>query len=155
MTLEFISAQLKKESKRFSRETLSMGPYETANFLLLCGEILLKYVEYSNKQLEPDSQAYLSESDISKIDDLFQELGHNFFPMAHTEAPIRNLKIVNAQQYENLNERVENVFMHFTRVSKIIMAANIEVNERNIGLSREMLDDLQNLREQIRDVLNP
>ena len=155
MTIEYISAQLKEESQRFSRETLSMGPYDTANFLLLCGEILLKYVEYSNKQLEPDSQAFLSKSDITKIDGLFRELGDNFFPMAHTDAPIRNLKIVNALQYENLNERVQNVFMNLTQVSETILATNIDINQRNIALSHEMLDDLQNLRTEIRDVLNP
>ena len=155
MTIEYISAQLKEESQRFSRETLSMGPYDTANFLLLCGKILLKYVEYSNKQLEPDSQAFLSKSDITKIDGLFRELGDNFFPMAHTDAPIRNLKIVNALQYENLNERVQNVFMNLTQVSETILATNIDINQRNIALSHEMLDDLQNLRTEIRDVLNP
>ena len=155
MEIEYISAQLKESSQRYDRETLSMGPYDTANFLLLCGKILLKYVEYSNKQLEPDSQAFLSKSDITKIDGLFRELGDNFFPMAHTDAPRRNLKIVNALQYENLNERVQNVFMNLTQVSETILATNIDINQRNIALSHEMLDDLQNLRTEIRDVLNP
>lgn len=155
MTLEYISAQLKEESQRFNRETLSMGPYDTANFLLLCGKILLKYVENSNQQIEPDSQAFLSESDITKIDGLFRELGDNFFPMAHTETPLRNLRIVNALQYENINDRVQNVFMNLARVSETILATNIDINQRNIALSHEMLDDLQNLRTQIRDVLNP
>jgi hypothetical protein len=155
MTLEFISSQLKEKSQRFDSETLSMGPYDTANVLLLCGEILLKYVEYSNKQLEPDSQAFLSKSDISKIDGLFRELGNNFFPMAHTDEPLRNLRIVNTQQFENLNDRIENVIMHFTQTSEDILRTTININERNIAVSLEMLNDLQNLREQIRDVLNP
>ena len=155
MKLEFISAHLQERLQRYDGETLSMGPYETANLLLLCGEILLKYIEYSNKQIEPDSQAFISKSDISKVDDLFRELGNNFFPMAHTDAPIRNLKIVNALQYENLNERVQNVFMNLTQVSETILATNIDINQRNIALSHEMLDDLQNLRTEIRDVLNP
>jgi len=155
MTIEYISAQLKEESQRFGRDTLSMGPYDTANFLLLCGEILLKYVEYSNQQIEPDSQAFLSKSDISKIDNLFRELGNNFFPMAHTDAQIRYLKIVNAQQYEGLNERIENVFMNLAQVSETIVETNIDINQRNIALSREMLNVLQNLRTEIRVVLNP
>jgi hypothetical protein len=155
MTIEYISAQLKEESQRFERDTLSMGPYDTANFLLLCGEMLLKYVEYSNQQIEPDSQAFLSKSDTSKIDSLFRELGNNFFPMAHTDAQLRYLKIVNAQQYESLNERVENVFINLAQVSETILATNIDINHRNIELSREMLDDLQRLRTEIRDVLNP
>ena len=152
MTLEFISAQLKKESKRFSRETLSMGPYDTANFLLLCGKILLKYVEYSNKQLEPDSQAYLSESDISKIDDLFQELGHNFFPMAHTEAPLRDLQIMNTIQFENLSERVEYVFMNFIRNSEAALAAQVNIDHDLVRMRNQFLDELQNIRTEIRAV---
>ena len=88
MKLEFISAQMKERLQRYGSETLSMGPYDTANFLLLCGEILLKYIEYSNKQIEPDSQAFITKTDINKIDDLFRELGNNFFPMAHTNEQI-------------------------------------------------------------------
>ena len=155
MTLEYISSQLKEESQRFDSETLSMGPYDTANFLMLCGEILLKYVEYSNKQLEPDSQAFLSKSDISKIDSLFRELGDNFFPMAHTTAPLRDLKIVNAYEYENLNNRVENFLLTMTDKCEQNLAISVEMNERNILLNRELIDELRNLREHIRDVLNP
>ena len=155
MKLEFISAHLKERLQRYHGETLSMGPYDTANFLLLSGEILLKYIEYSNKQIEPDSQAFISKSEIDKIDDLFRELGHNFFPMAHTDAPLRELKVVNAIQYENLNERVERVFLNFSQASQNILVTSIEINERNIGLSHEILYELQNLRTEIRDVLNP
>ena len=102
MKLEFISAHLQERLQRYDGETLSMGPYETANLLLLCGEILLKYIEYSNKQIEPDSQAFISKSDISKVDDLFRELGNNFFPMAHTQAPLDDLIIINGRKSEEL-----------------------------------------------------
>ena len=126
-----------------------------SSFLLLCGEILLKYIEYSNKQLEPDSQAYLSESDISKIDDLFRELGNNFFPMAHTDEPLRNLRIVNTQQYENLNERIENFIISFTRTSEDILRTNIGISEHNNEFSRAVLAQLEEFRTEIRNVLNP
>jgi hypothetical protein len=155
MKIEYISAQLKEESQRFSRETLTMSPYDTANFLLLCGKILLRYVEYSNKQIEPDSQSFLSESDITKIDGLFRELGDNFFPMAHTEEPLRNLRIVNAMQYENLNYRIENFMINLTQTSEDILRTNIGINERNNEFSTEVLAELENLRAEIRDVLNP
>ena len=155
MTLEYISAQLKEESQRFNRETLSMGPYDTANFLLLCGEILLKYVEYSNKQIEPDSQAFISKSDISKIDDLFRELGNNFFPMAHTNEPLRNLKIVNARQYEDLNARVNYLITNFAEHYENNMVTSIETKEREVRLNRELIAELRNIREEIRTLLNP
>jgi hypothetical protein len=75
--------------------------------------------------------------------------------MAHTDASIRYLKIVNAQQYENLNERVENVFMNLAQVSETIVATNIDINQRNLELSHALLNELQNLRTEIRVVLNP
>lgn len=155
MTIEFISAQLKEESQRFSRETLSLGPYETANYLLLCGKILLQYVKYSNQQIEPDSQAFFSKSELDKIEDLFRELGNNFFPMAHTNEPLRNLRIVNTHQYENINERIENLIISFTRTSEDILRSNIEINERNNEFSNAVMAQLENFREEIRDVLNP
>ena len=155
MEIEYISAQLKESSQRYDRETLSMGPYDTANFLLLCGEILLKYVEYSNKQIEPDSQAFLSVSDIDKIDSLFRELGNNFFPMAHTNAPIRDLKIVNAYEYENISNRVENFLLYATENFERNLEISNEMNERNIRLNRDIIAELRNLKEQIGDVLNP
>ena len=155
MKLEFISAQMKERLQRYGDETLSMGPYDTANFLLLCGEILLKYIEYSNKQIEPDSQAFISKSDISKIDDLFRELGNNFFPMAHTNEPLRNLKIVNALQYEDLNARVNYLITNFAEHYENNMVTSIEMKEREVRLNRELIAELRNIREEIRTLLNP
>jgi hypothetical protein len=155
MKLEFISAHLKERLQRYDGETLSMGPYDTANFLLLCGETLLKYIEYSNKQIEPDSQAFISKSDISKIDDLFRELGNDFFPMAHTNEPLRNLKIVNARQYEDLNARVEYLLRNFIENYGNNLATSIEINERNIRLNHEVLDEIKKVREEVKFLLNP
>jgi len=155
MKLEFISAHLKERLQRYGRETLSMDPYDTANFLLLCGEILLKYIDYSNKQIEPDSQAIISKTDLNKIDDLFRELGNNFFPMAHTNDPLRNLKIVNARQYEDLNARVEYLIINFSEHYENNMATSIEMKEREVRLNRDLIAQLRNLRTEIRDILNP
>lgn len=155
MKIEFISKQLKESSQRFGSEILLMEPYETANFLLLCGDMLLKYIEYSNKQIDPDSVAFLSENDKTKIDNLFRELGHNFFPMAHTDAPLRNLKIVNALQYEDLNTRVNYLITNYAEHYENNMATSIEMKERDIRLNRELIAELRNLREEIRTLLNP
>ena len=140
---------------RHNGDTVSMSPWETADFLLLCGEILIKYIEYSNKQVEPDSEAFLSKSEIAKIDNLFRELGDNFFPMAHTTAPLRVLKIVNARQYEDLNNRVENLLMTFLHHNEDNFAEIIAINDRNLRLSREIFDRFENLKREIRTVLNP
>jgi len=155
MKLDIISIQLKEKLQSFNTDTVSMCPWQTADFLLYCGETLIKYIEYSNKQLEPDSDAFLSKSEITKISGLFKELGDNFFPMAHTTAPLRDLKIVNARAYENLNYRVENFLMNVTDNCEVTLASSIEMNERNIRLNRELIAELRDLREDMGPILNP
>jgi hypothetical protein len=155
MKIEYISENFKEILQTFNRETLSMCPYETANFLLKCGEVLLKYMEYSNKQYEPNSEALLSANEKTKIDNLFRELGDNFFPMAHTTAPLRELKIVNARQYEDLNARVEYLLRNFIENYGNNLATSIEINERNIRLNHEVLDEIKKVREEVKFLLNP
>ena len=155
MKIEDISVQLKENLKSHNGDTVSMCPWETADFLLRCGEILIRYMKYSNKQIQPDSEAFFSKSEIEKIDNLFRELGDNFFPMAHTTAPLRDLKIVNTREYEHLNYRLEALLLNFTNNYEITLAENIEVNERNIRLNREFIDELRSLREDMRPILNP
>ena len=155
MKIEFISENFKEILQKFNRDTLLMCPYETANFLLKCGEVLLKYIEYSNKQYEPNSEALLSVKEVTKIDNLFRELGDNFFPMAHTTAPLRELKIVNALHYEDLNARLEYLIINHAEHYENNLATSIETKERDIRLNRELIAELRNLREEIRIVLNP
>ena len=145
MKIEDISVQLKENLQSHSGDTVSMCPWETADFLSRCGEILIRYMKYSNKQIQPESEAFFSKSEITKIDNLFRELGDNFFPMAHTTAPLRDLKIVNTREYENLNYRLEALLLNFTNNYEITLTENIEVNERNIRLNHEFIDELRNL----------
>ena len=155
MKIEDISAQLKEKLQRHNGNTLAMCPWETADFLLKCGETLIKYIEYTNKQNEHDSEAFLSKREIEKIDSLFRELGDNFFPMAHTTEPLRKLKIVNAHEYENLNNRVENFLLNVANNYEINLEKNIEMNEQHIRANREHIAEIRKLREEIRVVLNP
>jgi hypothetical protein len=117
--------------------------------------VLLKYIEYSNKQYEPNSEALLSANEKTKIDNLFRELGDNFFPMAHTTAPLRELKIVNARQYEDLNARVNYLITNFAEHYENNMVTSIEMKEREVRLNRELIAELRNIREEIRTLLNP
>jgi hypothetical protein len=155
MNIELISANLKENLQTFKNDTTSMCPYETGNLLLLLGDVLLKYVLYSNMQLKPESEAFLSSKDITKIDNLFRELGQNFFPMAHTTAPLRSLKIVNAMQYENLTNQAGNLIANFVDNCENNLEIIAQINERNIQLSRELLGELQNVRRDIEEILNP
>ena len=91
---------------------------------------------------------------MQKIDSLFRELGDNFFPMAHTTEPLRNLKIVNQWQYENLNNQVEYFLRTVTDRCENNLAEGIAINERNLRLNHVLIEELRNLREEIRNVVN-
>jgi hypothetical protein len=155
MHIELTSAHLKEKLQAFKNDTTSMCPYETGNLLLLLGDVLLNYVEYSNKQVKPESDAFLSSKDITKIDNLFRELGNNFFPMAHTTAPLRDLKIVNVMQHENLTNQAGSLIANFIDNCENNLEIIAQINERNIQLRRELLGELQNVRRDMREMLNP
>jgi hypothetical protein len=155
MKIDQISKELKDNIKSFNRDTLAMNPYEIACFLSRCGEILLKYVEYTNKQLDTTSEEYINGEDITKIDNLFREMGDNFFPMAHTTEPLRNLKIVNDHEYEDLKNHIENYLITVVNYCNHNLATSIETNERVITQNEELLGELRIIKEKVREVLNP
>ena len=75
--------------------------------------------------------------------------------MAHTTAPLRELKIVNARQYEDLNARVEYLLRNFIENYENNLATSIEINERNTRLNYEVLDEIKKVREEVKFLLNP
>ena len=155
MKVDNISKELKEIIIALNRDTLSMGPYEIGYFLSRCGEILLKYVDYSNRQIPASSDGYINTDEITKIGNLFQEMGDNFFPMAHTTTPLRNLKIVNEIEYEDLKNHIENYLITVINQSEINIATSIEVNERVMSQNEELLGELRTIKERVRTVLNP
>jgi hypothetical protein len=155
MKIDQISKELKDNIKNLNRDTLSMNPYEIACFLSRSGEILLKYVEYSNKQLDTTSEEYINGEEITKIDNLFREMGDNFFPMAHTTEPLRNLKIVNDHEYEDLKNHIENYLITVINYCNRNLATSIEENERVMTQNEELLGELRIIKERVREVLNP
>lgn len=111
MQLEEISSLLKEETRGFNLYASASNPYQIANFLLCCGDILLKYVEYSNQQLNADSKGFVSTAEMEKIHFYFQELGQNFFPMAHTSENLSGLQIVDKQRCTQLQSKLRYILL--------------------------------------------
>lgn len=107
MQLEEISLTLKEGARSLKRSVSASNPYEIANFLLCCGNVLSMYMEYSNQQLEENSKGFLSTAEMEKIGHYFQILGQNFFPMAHTSEPLGHLHIVDKKRSEELRDRLQ------------------------------------------------
>ena len=67
MQLEEISFLLKEEARGLKSNVLANNPYEIANFLLCCGNILLKFAEHSNRKQNEDTKGFQSKAEKGKI----------------------------------------------------------------------------------------
>ena len=104
MELKKISLNLKHSIINNNQKILDYSPYSVAEFLDIYSKILQSYICYANEQLGEDSEAYISKNELEKIDSLFRELTDNFFPMAHTNSPLRNLQIVETEKFRDFQE---------------------------------------------------
>ena len=76
-----------------------MSPDEVALFLRISSEALVNYIRNSNDQLGENAMGFVPPMEIDKIYFIFRELIDNFFPMAHTNRPLRDLKIVETETF--------------------------------------------------------
>ena len=133
MELKNISLYLKQSIEDNNADTLDLSPWEIAGFLNICHRSLYAYICHANEQLGPDSEAYIPITELEKIDSIFRELTDNFFPMAHSNEPLRRLQIVNKDEYH----RVADGLLRLSRVGK------------------EAQDLSENLSQSIRRLINP
>ena len=104
MELKKINLNLKQKIQQNNAETLMLSPWEIAGFLEVCNQALNGYILNANEQLGEESEAYIAKLEIEKIDSVFRELSDNFFPMAHSNEPLRRLQIVDKDEYLRVSE---------------------------------------------------
>lgn len=121
MDLKNISLHLKQSIMDEHANTLSLSPWAIAGFLDICRRSLCGYISHANEQLGTDSEAYISATELEKIDSVFRELSDNFFPMAHSNMPLRDLQIVNKGELERVKSNIahmENINITTNQISK-------------------------------------
>lgn len=133
MELKNISLYLKQSIENNHANALDLSPWEIAGFLNICHRSLYAYITHANEQLGSDSEAYIPITELEKIDSIFRELTDNFFPMAHSNEPLRRLQIVNKDEYH----RVADGLLRLSRVGE------------------EAQDLSENLSQSIRRLINP
>jgi hypothetical protein len=133
MKLQQIGVQLAQVTAQCEGETLNMGAYQIAEFLRVSGEALISYIHNSNNQIGKDAEGHLNSIEIEKIHSIFKELSDNFFPMAHTNEPLRKLKIVETDKYRLLEN-----FLHQFK----------QIDERKRDLNNDFLEFLRNFNNQ-------
>ena len=133
MEIRNISLHLRQSIEEKNTDTLDLSPWEIARFLSICHRSLHAYICHANEQLGPDSEAYIPITELEKIDSIFRELTDNFFPMAHSNEPLRRLQIVNKDEYH--------------RVADGLLRLSI--------VGEEAQDLSENLSQSIRRLINP
>ena len=133
MEIKDINFHLKQSIEGGNANILDLSPWEISAFLKICHKSLHAYICYANKQLEPDSDAYMPNTELVKIDSIFRELTDNFFPMAHSNESLRRLQIVDKDEYN----RIADGLVRLSRVGE------------------EALDLSENLSQSIRRFINP
>ena len=125
MNVENISLYLKQSIMDEHANTLSLSPWAIAGFLDICRRSLYGYITQANEQLGTDSEAYISTTELEKIDSVFRELSDNFFPMAHSNMPLRNLQIVDKVEFNRIKDNLE----HMKHISNDINQISKELSE--------------------------
>ena len=133
MLLNEISLHLKQSIENNHADALDLSPWEIAGFLNICHRSLYAYITHANEQLGSDSEAYIPITELEKIDSIFRELTDNFFPMAHSNEPLRRLQIVDKDEYH----RVADGLLRLSRVGE------------------DAQDLSENLSQSIRRLMNP
>ena len=147
MYIEDISTELKYGLQVFNRDSLMMSPYEIANFLIICKDALLKYIELSNQQIGQESQGYFGKDESKKIESLFRELGDNFFPMAHTNQRLGQLKIIDSER----SEKLRNSFNELGNQMFMVARGLAEIQ----NISQDLRAKMQQISDEFKDVTNP
>ena len=96
MKIQEINKNFKTELSRFENthfDVLTMNVDEISSVLRTIEDFVINSVEYSQNLNPNDLNNNLSENQLIFIKMFLQNLYQNFFPMAHTNQPLRNLRI--------------------------------------------------------------
>ncbi len=98
------------------------------------------------RQGQPDSSHLLTDEQMQKVVALMDDLADNFFPMAHTQEPYQNLRIVSYQRFRFICRQnsddvkvLRELLKHFDQV-RSHMNLQLEQIEINTGRLREVVN---------------
>jgi hypothetical protein len=92
---------------------LSMNVDQISSVLSTIHYFLKKFVEYSRNHDDVLPENKITENQYIFFQYFLSELSDNFFPMAHTQAPLRNLKIICDTIPENDANRLRDQYRDF------------------------------------------
>ena len=91
-----------KQKIPLEKNALNIYPDKIMDILDVSCQSLCEYVKYSNKLNEGNPESLVSNEQIETIKSVFKELLDNFYPMAHTNKPLRELQIIDKESFLRL-----------------------------------------------------
>jgi hypothetical protein len=99
------------------------------------------------RQGHSDSSHLLTDEQLKKIIELMDDLADNFFPMAHTQEPYQNLRIVSFTRFQSVIEKNSYDIDVLQELMQQIERLQSNVDSR--------LEEIENNAQRLHEVFNP
>jgi hypothetical protein len=119
---------------------LKMNADEISGVLSTIHSFLNKFFDYTKNHEYMSIENKISENERLFLELFFSELYQNFFPMAHTLAPLKNLKIVCASVPDNQYEDLKKAFRMIENASKELELSSSVYADSVKNLNRILAD---------------
>ena len=96
-----------KQKIPLEKNALNIYPDIIMDILDVSCQSLCEYVKYSNKLNEGNPESLVSNEQVETIKSVFKELLDNFYPMAHTNKPLRELQIIDKESFLRLKNDIQ------------------------------------------------
>ncbi len=93
--------------KNIPSNPLDLNAYQIANFLNIAGIILVENLKREANKSPNDTGYIFNDFEFELIESIFKELSDNFFPMAHSQKPLRDIEIKEKQDVADLRSLIE------------------------------------------------
>ena len=121
-----------KQRIPIEKNALDIYPDVIMDILDVGCQTLCEYVKFSNKLNENNPEFLVSDDQIETIKSVFKELLDNFYPMAHSNKPLRDLQIIDKEGFLQLKNEIknfENACMTANEISeKLIKSVDCLIN---------------------------
>jgi hypothetical protein len=147
-------AQLDEIEARSPRFWTDLGVDEVSVVLRIVGESFRSINQLARESDGADESKLLTQEQLRNVLGLLNDLGDNFFPMAHTQEPLGALKIINGEEANRLDsfqERsIDGLSARMRTLSEIINETSNLLND-----TQAEINNLKRFQEQMHQVLNP
>lgn len=96
-----------KQRIPIEKNALEIYPDKIFDILDVSCKSLCEYIIYSNKLNKNNPELIINNEQLETIKSVFKELMDNFYPMAHTNKPLRKLQIIDKESFLTLKNEIE------------------------------------------------